>query len=97
MAEKLTVLNPMGYPPQIKPTGMAERPSTLEGKTVYLIDVRFDDSDIFLQQMQNWFRERMPGVNAVFVSKAGVYTQRDPRLFEELKAKADAAIVGVGH
>jgi len=96
-ASKITVLNPMGYPPQIAPTGMAPRLDTLVGKTVYLVDCRFDDSDLLLQQMQAWFAAHMPGVNTVFVSKSGVYTEEDPALFQEIKEKGDAAIVGVGH
>jgi hypothetical protein len=94
---RVTVLNPMGYPPQIMPTGMAPRPGTLQGKTVYLVDCRFDDSDILLEQMQAWFREHMAGVNTVFVHKSGVYTEDDPALFQEIREKGDAAIVGVGH
>ena len=35
MGDKLTVLNPMGYPPQIAQLGMAPRPGTLQDKTVY--------------------------------------------------------------
>ena len=45
------VMNPMGYPPHINPMAMAPRPTSLEGKTVYLVDARFDDSDRFLIQM----------------------------------------------
>jgi hypothetical protein len=94
---QISVLNPMGYPPQITATGMAPRPETLEGKTVYLVDCRFDDSDILLEQMQAWFNEHMPGVRTVFVHKSGVYTEEAPALFREIQEKGDAAIVGVGH
>ena len=50
----------MGYPPAITPVDMAPRPDSLDGKTVYLVDCRFDDGDIFLQQMQAWFAEHCP-------------------------------------
>ena len=39
--------------------------STLDGKTVYLVDCRFDDSDVFLRQMEAWFAEHLPGVRTV--------------------------------
>jgi len=94
---KMVVLNPMGYPPKIVQKGMAPRPTTLEGKTVYLVDCRFDDSDILLRQMEAWFNEHMPSVRTVFRSKSGVYTEDDPELFSEIRERADAAIVGVGH
>src|SRR5919204_27160 len=60
---RLTVLNPQGFPPRVTPKDMAPRLDTLEGKTVYLVDCRFDDADLFLRQMQDWFREHLPGVH----------------------------------
>jgi len=90
-------MNPMGYPPEIAPLSMAPRPESLEGRTVYLVDCRFDDGDILMQQMQNWFVEHMPGVRTELRSKAGVYTERDPELYEEIQVRGDAAVVAVGH
>lgn len=95
--EKITVLNPMGYPPTITQLGMAPRLDSLDDKTVYLVDVRFDDGDLLLQQMQAWFAEHMPQVKTVFVRKAGVYMQDDLELFQEIKEKGDAMIMAVGH
>jgi hypothetical protein len=95
--EKIVVLNPMGYPPRIAPVGMAPRPEGLAGKTVYLVDCRFDDGDILMQQMQNWFAKRMPEVETVLRRKSGVYTERDPQLYEEIKTRGAAAVVAVGH
>ena len=97
MSDKLTVLNPMGYPPQITQLGMAPRLDTLEGKTVYLVDCRFDDGDILLAQMENWFNEHMPSVKTVLKSKSGTYTLDDSTLFEEIQEKGDALVLGVGH
>ncbi len=91
------VMNPMGFPPQIEPASMAPRLNRLEGKTVYLVDARFDDSDRFLQQMQHWFEEHMPETQTVFVSKSGVYTEEDWDLWAKIKEKGDAMIMGVGH
>jgi len=94
---KIKVFNPMGYPPQITQLGMAERPETLEGKTVYLVDCRFDDGDLLMGQMQAWFNEHMPSVKTVLKSKAGVHTDDDPELFQEIQEKGDALVLGVGH
>ena len=96
-SEKITVMNPMGYPPKITQLGMAPRLNSLDGKTVYLVDCRFDDGDILLQQMGNWFTEHMPRVNTVFKRKSGVYDENDAQLFGEIKEKGDAVILGVGH
>jgi hypothetical protein len=94
---KIRVMNPMGYPPEITQLGMAPRPATLEGKTVYLVDCRFDDGDLLLGQMQDWFSEHMPSVKTVLKSKSGVHTEKDPVLFQEIKEQGDALVLGVGH
>jgi hypothetical protein len=97
MSKAISVLNPVGYPPQITQLGMAPRLDRLEDKTVYLVDCRFDDGDLLLGQMQAWFGEHMPSVKTVLKSKAGVYTEDDPELFQEIKEKGDALVLGVGH
>jgi hypothetical protein len=97
MASALTVLNPMGFPPKIAPKVLAPRLDTLNGRTVYLVDCRFDDSDVFLKQMQAWFAEHMPSVKTVFKPISSVYLVDDPLTWEEIKARGHAAIVGVGH
>ena len=93
---KITVLNPQGYPPQITQLGMAPRLDMLDGKTVYLVDVRFDDSDRLLRQIEAWFAEHMPQVNTMLVSKTGTYHADDPALFHEIVEKGDAMIMAVG-
>jgi hypothetical protein len=95
--DKLTVLNPTGYPPKVIHKPLAPRLETLDGKTVYLVDCRFDDSEVFLKQMQVWFAEHMPGVKTVFKPISSVYLKDDPTTWEEIKANGDAAIIGVGH
>jgi len=94
---KLTVLNPVGFAPKITRKELAPRLDTLLGKTVYLVDCRFDDSDVFLQQMQAWFAEHMPAVKTVYKPIRNVYTRDDPLTWQEIKENGDAAIVGVGH
>ena len=94
---KITVYNPAGFPPKITPLTMAPRLESLEGKKVYLIDTRFDDGDRLLEQIEAWFGEHMPAVETVFVSKIGVYTEDDPRLWEEIRDAGAAAIMAVGH
>jgi hypothetical protein len=93
----VTVLNPVGFPPKIAAKALAPRLDTLNGRTVYLVDCRFDDSDVFLKQMQAWFAEHMPSVKTVFKPISSVYLVDDPATWEEIKARGHAAIVGVGH
>jgi hypothetical protein len=94
---KITVLNPMGYPPEITRKSAAPRLESLDGKTVYLVDCRFDDSIELLKQVQAWFAEHMAGVTTKIVSLSAYYGHDDPATWDEIKANGDAAIVGVGH
>ena len=97
MANQFQVLNPMGFPPKISQQSLASRPENLSGKTVYLVDCRFDDGDILVEQMANWFSENRTDVNVQVRRKSGVYTERDEGLYEEIQAKGDAAVMAVGH
>src|SRR5262245_45195437 len=58
--EKITVHNPVGYPPKVNRKAAAPRPESLDGKTIYLVDCRFDDSVELLKHVQGWFAEHMP-------------------------------------
>ena len=97
MSASLSVLNPVGFAPRITRKALAPRLDTLDGKTVYLVDCRFDDSDVFLKQMQAWFARHMPAVKTVFKPISSVYLNDDPATWEEIRARGHAAIVGVGH
>jgi hypothetical protein len=94
---KITVLDPTGYPPKISAKPLAPRLDTLDGRTVYLVDCRFDDSGLFLEQMQAWLAEHLPGVRTVLKPISSVYLVDDPKTWEEIRARGDAAILGVGH
>ena len=95
--DKITVLNPMGYPPKVTHQSLAPRLDRLDDKTIYLVDCRFDDSELLLKQIQTWFHDRMPSVRTVFRRISSVYLKDDPTTWEEIKANGDAAIIGVGH
>jgi hypothetical protein len=97
MSASPSVLNPVGFAPRITRKALAPRLDTLDGKTVYLVDCRFDDSDVFLKQMQAWFAQHMPAVKTVFKPISSVYLNDDPATWEEIRARGHAAIVGVGH
>jgi selT/selW/selH-like putative selenoprotein len=95
--QKLKVYNPMGFPPAIESVKMAPRLDNLDGKLIYLVDARFNDGDRLLLQMQRWFEENLPQTKTKFVQKAGVYTEEDTALFEEIKQHGHAMVLAVGH
>jgi hypothetical protein len=77
---------------------MAPRASSLDGKTIYVVDATsFDGSAILLKNMQAWFQQNMPSVKTVFRTKAGVYAEDDPKLWAEIKANAYATVMAIGH
>jgi hypothetical protein len=96
-SRKITVLDPTGYPPKINRRTTAPRLESLDGKTIYLVDARFDDSVNLLLQVQAWFAEHMPSVDTKVVQLSNVYHHDDPKTWEEIREKGDAALIGVGH
>lgn len=95
----VTVLNPQGqpYPNVTRLMPMAPRPDTLDGKTLYFVDVRFMGVYTFLKEMMDWFSRNMPRVKTVFRDKVGDYYKDDPDLWAEIRAEGDAMVMGVGH
>jgi hypothetical protein len=97
---KLVGLNPKGMPPAITLLPMAPRRpefSSLEGKTIYMVDIGFNNGNVFFQEMQRWFKQHMPSVKTIYRRKAGDYPEDDPKLWAEVKAAGAAVIMGVGH
>ncbi|MBI2149900.1 MAG: hypothetical protein HYU27_04755 [Acidobacteria bacterium] len=92
-----TVLNPTGIAPPITLKSMAARPASLDGKTVYLVDVTFNGGDLFLQQMQKWMAVNTPTVKTVLRTKRGVYAADDPALWKEIQAVNGLMIMAIGH
>ena len=74
----------------------ARRLDSLEGKTVYLVDTGFGGSYNFMLQLQKWFTEHMPSVTTIRKRKSGsVFMDDNNTLWEEIKEKGHAAVVGV--
>ena len=95
--EKITVMNPRGIMPPIRLIPMAERPASLDGKTVYIVDTKYPNTKPFVEQLYRNLQQSYPNTNWVLKDKAGNYMQDDPELWKEIKAKAQGAIVLLGH
>jgi hypothetical protein len=96
--QKLTAVSPKGTPPPIQLYSMAPRASSLDGKTIYVVDATsFLGGATLLKDIQAWFQQNMPTVKTVFRTKAGVYAADDPKLWAEIKANAYATIMAIGH
>lgn len=99
--EILTALNPKAQQlPEWNIQPLVPRPATLEGKTVYLINVRWGGQAAMeptLLAIKAGLEKNVPGIKIVYKLKKGAYNNNDPDLWKEVTAKGDAAIVGVGH
>ncbi len=94
---KCAVLSPLGTPPPIKLLGMAPRPESLDGKTIFFVDDGFPGTDVLMKEMVEWFNQNVHGATALYRLKSGGFPQVDQPLWAEIKAKGDAVVMGVGH
>jgi hypothetical protein len=93
-----TALSPKGTPPPVERTPMAPRAnSSLDGKTIYLVDTGFMSADVVIREVGAWFQQNMPTVKVVSRKKVGTYPEQDPKLWAEIKANASATIMAIGH
>ena len=95
MADKLTVLDPRGYPPKVTGKRLAPRLESLDGKTVYLVDCLFDNSEVFMEQMRDWFAAHLPAVDTQIIKPRQSWVD-DPDMRAKIAADGSAAILGVG-
>jgi hypothetical protein len=95
MAEKIKVLDPRGYPPKVVGKRLANRPETLDGKVVYLIDCLFDNSDVFMEQLRDWFARHIPGAITRMIKPRESWVD-DPEMRARVVEDGDVAIIGVG-
>ena len=91
----LTVHDPRGYPPSVKGKRLANRLQSLDGKTIFLVDCLFDNSEAFMDQMRRWFAEHLPNVNTQMIKPRESWVD-DPEMRKKVEEGADAAILGVG-
>jgi hypothetical protein len=95
MPDKLMVHDPRGYPPKVTGKRLAPRLQSLEGKTVFLVDCLFDNSDVFMDQLQHWFARHLPTVRIKNIKPRESWTD-DPEMRTAVVKEGDAAILGVG-
>ena len=93
--QKLTVHDPRGFPPQITGKRLAQRLRSLDGKVLHLVDCLFDNSEVFMEQLRQWFAQHMPGVETRIIKPRESWVD-DPDMRARIAAEADAAIFGVG-
>jgi hypothetical protein len=92
----MAVPPPVTRPPAPLSAPFAKRLDTLENKTVYLVDTGFGGSYKFMLQLQKWFAGHMASVTTIRKRKPGnVFMDDNDELWEEIKGKGDAVVLGV--
>jgi len=95
---RVTVLNPAVESQMVDRLPLSPRLSTLDGKTIYLVDINWSGPDAaysVFEEIQSWFAQNKPGTKIVIKRKAGSYTTDDPALWKEIAKNGHAAIIGI--
>jgi hypothetical protein len=92
---KLSVLNPLGFPPKVTLKRLAPGLGSLRGRKLFLVDVGFENSDSFMAQLRGWLEQHEPDVRTEIVRWRDQH-RPDPDLCARIRAEGDAAILGVG-
>ena len=96
----ITVLNPAISSPMVERVPLAPRAATLEGKTIYLVDMQWGGPQAgysVFEEMQKWFSKNMPSVKVVLKRSSGGWMGDDPELRKEIaENKAAGAVIGIG-
>jgi len=91
----ITVHDPRGYPPKVTGKQLASRLEGLDGKIVYLVDCLFDNSEAFMNQLQDWFGQNLPNVRIRMIKPRESWVD-DAEMRTKIATEGDAAILGVG-
>lgn len=93
----ISVINPQGQLPALQQIPMAPRPDSLDGKTIYVVDVRWSYTRQLAEGFIKVFSERYPKTKFEIRDKAGSYGEDDNSLWNEIKENGDGVIMSVGH
>jgi hypothetical protein len=96
--KKIRVLNPTPPNRMVDRVPLAPRLDTLEGKTIFLVDIGWGGKDAapsIYREMQAWFAQNMPSVKIEVRGIKGFYMQDQPELLKEISEKGDAAMFGI--
>jgi len=95
----ITVLNPAISSQTAERVPLAPRLNTLEGKTIYLVDMQWGGPEAaysVYEEMQGWFSRNMPSVKTVIRRMNGGPFGDDPGLRKEIaEKKVDGVVIGI--
>ena len=96
----ITVLNPAISSKMTERIPLAPRTDTLEGKTIYLVDLQWGGPKAaysVFEEMEDWFSRNMPSVNVEIRRASSGWMGDDAALREEIiSEKAGGVVIGIG-
>ena len=95
MSNLLKVHDPRGFPPKVAGKRLAPRLESLDGKVIFLVDCQFDNSDVFMGQLREWFAEHLPNVRTRIIETRESWVD-DADMRATVAREGDGAILGVG-
>lgn len=95
MAQFVRVHDPRGYPPKVIGKRLAQRPESLDGKLIYLVDCLFDNSENFMRELEDWFGTNLPAVRTRMIKPRQSWVD-DAEMRAKIANEGDGAILGVG-
>jgi hypothetical protein len=94
----ISVLNPAIESKMVDRVPLPPRLDTLEGKTIYMVDINWGGPDAaysVFEEIQSWFAKNIPSAKIILKRKYGSYSQDDPKLWKEIAANGNAALIGI--
>ncbi len=96
----ITVLNPAISSRMVERVPLAPRTDTLEGKTIYLVDLQWGGPNAgysVFEEMRDWFSRNMPSVKVEIRRASSGWMGDDPGLRKEIiSKKAGGVVIGIG-
>ncbi|MBN2058959.1 MAG: hypothetical protein JW882_00965 [Deltaproteobacteria bacterium] len=96
----VTVLNPAISSRMVERIPLAPRTDTLEGKTIYLVDLQWGGPKAaysVFEEMQDWFSRNMPSVKVEIRRASSGWMGDDAGLRKEIiSKKAGGVVIGIG-
>ncbi len=96
----ITVLNPAISSNMTERVPLAPRSGTLEGKTIYLVDLQWGGPKAgysVFEEMKDWFSRNMSSVNVEIRRASGGWMGDDAALRNEIiSKKAGGVVIGIG-
>ena len=90
------VISPAGIP-RIPDEALSPRPGTLEGATLGILENNKEFSDWVLDRVRDRLRASFEIAEVVQRRKHHLAQAAAPEILEELSARCDAVLLGVGH